>query len=285
MDYLNEDDEDMWFSFWTSRNYSNNGISHSHVFACRFGDIRSISMRGGESVDVELKNGEIFHLKGGSNDIGTKVKIIDEEIGQMDIKWSRISTVEFMETRLPLKNNFGSPLYGTVYTSEGEFTGQIQWDHDERVGSDILDGETKDGDVSIEFNKIKNISKEGRGCRITLQSGKEMFLSGSNDVNSENRGIIVSVPDMGRIDLAWREFVKVVFSTPETEDAKGYNDFPDPKPLRGTVMDVDGQSLSGRLIFDLDEEWDSELLQGETDGMEYIIPFRNIKKITRRTVF
>ena len=40
-----------------------------------------------------------------------------------------------------------------------------------------------------------------------------------------------------------------------------------------------GTSHEGQIIFDMDEFWDMEVLDGNDDYVEYQIPFRNIGKI------
>lgn len=254
--------------------------SHDHTFACQFGEIESIEINRGSRVKLHLKNGESFKLKGGSNDIGATVKILDEEVGLVELEWERIDKVEFMPTPNRLKEKFGEPLFGTVKTFYGDFTGFIQWDHDERVGDDELDGDSEDGDVSIRFDKIATIEKKGRGCMVTLDSGRDLFLKGSNDVNRENRGIIITMPGMARVDIQWRDFDSVTFDHAVGGIGLAYGDFAAPNHLEGTVTTTDGKSLSGRLVYDLDEAWDFEILQGNIDDLEYNIPFRFIKKIT-----
>ena len=161
---------------------------HEHVFVCQFGEIKTINMDRGERIKVEFKNGEMFDLKGGSNDIKTEINIFDEEIGKIELDWRKIEKVEFMKTPSKLKNKFGEPLYGIVDTHFGEFTGFIQWDHDERLSTDELDGENKDGDVEIKFGNIKSIEREGRkGCTVKLKSGRELYLEGSNGVKPGER--------------------------------------------------------------------------------------------------
>ena len=34
-----------------------------------------------------------------------------------------------------------------------------------------------------------------------------------------------------------------------------------------------GEHLEGRLVFDLDEEWSWEMLDGESSGIDYAVPF------------
>ncbi len=275
-----EDRLGRWFG--GSWGYRYGDRDYVHQFSCQFGEIKSLRLSGRSWVDVELQNGDKFEVKGdGYNDVGTDVKIQDKEIGEVKLKWSRIDKVEFMDTPNKLDRKFGEPLYGTVETYGGSFTGYIQWDHDERVDTDKLDGDTSDGDVSIEFGKIGSIERTGSRSLIVLKSGREMELRGSNDVNPENRGVIVTNDTYGRVDIPWREFKKVTF-TKGGEKMKAYKDFRSQKELTGIVKTQDGTTYSGRIIYDLDEAYDYEVLQGKDDDIEYIIPFRNVKRITPR---
>ena len=63
-----------------------------------------------------------------------------------------------------------------------------------------------DGNMAIEFGKIKSVERDGRGSLVILKSGRDFYLTGSNDVNHENRGIIVNIPGQGRVDIEWRDF-------------------------------------------------------------------------------
>jgi hypothetical protein len=49
--------------------------------------------------------------------------------------------------------------------------------------------------------------------------------------------------------------------------------------LSGKVMTIEGRELNGNLIYDLDETWNLEMLEGKDDEIRYIIPMRNIKSI------
>lgn len=274
------DSESYWWEEWLNINIDiENYNARTHVFTCQFGDIKSLKIITKSKVDLELKNGHIYHLKGGSNDIGATIRVLDNDVGLIKLDWDRIYKVEFSETPEVLTEKFGDPLNGTVQTSLGSFTGLIQWDHDERVSTDELDGDIKDGDVSIKFGKIRSISKDGRGSLVVLHSGNEYYLTGSNDVNSQNRGIIVTVEGMGRVDFNWDEFRKVTFEENNLFSGNAYASYKTPNNLRGTVVPVGQNSVSGIIIFDLDEVWDIEILDGKDGGLEYSIPFKNIKKI------
>jgi hypothetical protein len=267
-----------WFNVsWMS--HDSEDSRHQHQFVCQFGEIKSIKPTGRERARLELKGGLSLDVDGqGYNDIGSSVKVMDAEIGEVELSWSRIETVEFMKTPSKIASKFGEPLYGTVETYGGTFTGFIQWDHDERVSTDKLDGDTDDGDVSIEFGKLKSIERDGFRSLVVLNSGRSMRLSGSNDVNSENRGIVVTNSKFGRVDIPWREFKKVTFESAK-EKPLSYDAFKAQKELNASIKTKNGETLSGRIIFDLDESYDFEVLQGINEDIEYIIAFRNISKI------
>ncbi len=269
--------EDSKWDFWSI--WDDHYSSYAHSFATRFGDIKSITILGRDDVEIEFRDGQKMEFGGGSNDIGASLRVFDEEIGELKIKWNRIDRVEFMSTPKKLQNKFGDPLYGTVETSIGSFTGLVQWDHEECLTNDRLDGDSEDGDVSIPFGNIKSIERQGRGSLVTFKSGRELFLTGSNDVNSDNRGVIVKNPEFGKVKIEWREFEKVTFDTNNQNSGEAYTKYSNPLELEGTVTTINDQEFNGRIVFDLDEEWDYELLNGSDEEIEYIIPFRNIKSV------
>lgn len=265
-----------------NRHGYNDDDDYTHQFSCQFGEIKRIRPDGRKYVQVELQNGTKFDLTGeGYNDVGLDIKVFDKDLGELEIYWNRIDVVEFMKTPSKLNEKFGSPLYGTVEAFGEKFTGFIQWDHDERLSVDKLDGDGDDGDVSIEFGKIKSIERRGSRSFVILNSGREFTLDGSNDVSHGHRGVIVMNRDYAAIDIPWDEFDRVTFSQAPAAFVN-YDQFKDQKELSGTVKTQDGKTVSGKIVFDLDEEWTVELLQGKEGDFEYSLPFRSIKKITTR---
>lgn len=251
-----------------------------HQFACQFGEIKSLKPQGSKWVDIELQNGMKFELSGdGYNDVGLDIRVIDTDLGDVEVYWNRIEKIEFKSTPGKLANRFGKPLYGTVESFGVKFTGYIQWDHDERLSVDKLDGDSDDGDLKIEFEKIASITRIGSRCRVVLKSGRELYLEGSNDVNRDNRGVIVMNKDIPAIDVPWSEFDKVTFEEKVPSALSSYDQFKNQKELSAIIKTFGGESYSGRLVFDLDEEYDFELLQGRDRDFEYTTAFRNIKKI------
>jgi hypothetical protein len=249
-----------------------------HIFAVRFGDLKRIHVRRGDDLVVEFRNGDDLRLRDGSNDIGARITVVDANRGRHELKWNRIRTIEFRDTPAKLHDKLGEPIYGTVKSGRYDFTGRIQWDDDECLTIDELDGETQDGKVSVAFGDIAAIRKHRRGALVRLKSGSELYLTGTNDVNHGNRGVIVVVPRVGTVKIGWDDFDEVTFA-PAPNSGRSYAEYAPARNLSGAVVTRDGR-YDGRIVFDLDESWDFELLHGSNGDTQYLIPFRDIARIT-----
>jgi hypothetical protein len=111
-----------------------------------------------------------------------------------------------------------------------------------------------------------------------LNDGREMVLDGSNDVNHENRGVMVEDPRYGRVTIGWKSFEKATFSKPPGS-GPGYDDFPARGALKGTVTTEDGETYTGRLVIDLDESEGWEILNGDIGDIDFDIPFYKIARL------
>jgi hypothetical protein len=265
-----------------SRNYSSswNSNAYCHQFALSFGEIKSISPKKRQMAEIELQSGLKFTVNGsGFNDLDADVSVLDKEIGEIAIEWNRIQKVEFKSTPSKLSAKFGEPLIGTVETFQGNFYGAIQWDKEERLSTDKLDGETEDGKVSVAFEKIKSIERFNNRCKVKMNSGKELEISGTNDVNSDNRGILVVDENGNTIEIPWSEFKRVSFEKTGKSIFRKYQDFSNQKEIKALVSGKDGKTQNGKTVIDLDESYNFELFQGKTNDIEYTIPLRNVKKI------
>ncbi len=228
--------------------------SYVHQFGCQFGEIRTMHPEGRRYLSIEMQNGDRFTLDGeGYNDVGATVHVMDKAVGEASVEWERIERIEFMPTPHKLEDKFGEPLYGTVETYDGTYSGYIQWDHDERITTDKLDGDAEDGKMSIPFAKIRSIERRAGHSVVVLQSGREVELRGSNDVSHGHRGVIIMNKDIPSIDVPWDEFRKVTFTDKAPQPLVRYEDFKTQKPLQAKVTLHDGKTVSGKLIYDLDE--------------------------------
>jgi hypothetical protein len=252
----------------------------THQFNCQFGNIKEMRMVSDDEVVIKLKSGGEIRVEDDGNDIGEKVQVMDPELGIINVDWDNIDRIEFMPTPTKLSQTFGTPLYGTVEGARKEkYTGFIVWDNDERLTTDKLDGDSEDGDVSIEFKDITSIEKSGHGSRVMTKSGRELYLTGSNDVDDSNRGVMVVSPEIGIIKFKWNAFRKLTLTTPKTTGPT-FNDFAAPNLVTGTVSRLDGNDVTGQIVFDIDETIDFEIIEGVENEIEYQIPLRNIRSIT-----
>lgn len=276
-----EESSGLWSGFdWDLNSLWKNKYSNSsHLFACQFGEIQSLYVKRGDNVSLEMKNGIKILLNGGSNDVGTTVNLYDYELGNVKLEWRKIDEIHFSEAPADADNPYGDGLHGQVKTRRnGTIEGFIKWDLDERCGEDVLDGDSKYGDQKIKFKNIAAIEKEGKGSIVTTHSGKEMKLVNSNDVDSGNRGIRVYNPNVGNIEIDWSDFRKVDFYAPENSSPH-YSDYGVPQGLKAQIKTYDDGDYEGLIVYDIDEMWEIETLDGEDNDLSFQIPFRNIRKI------
>jgi len=251
----------------------------SRIFIARFGDIERIEVTGDEDADLIMKSGARIAVSGYANDVGGTVQVDDEAAGRIDLHWERIDTIEFMPAPSGADPEVWR-LHGRVETDSGEFEGFIQWDKEECISSDKLDGNTRDGEMSIAMGRIRMIERRGHSSsNVELKDGRVFRLRDTNDVNRENRGIMVEDERFGRVTIPWEEFDRIVFSEPQGS-GRGYNDYRPLKELRGTVHVVDGDTYRGSIVLDLDESEGWEMLNGSYRDIEFNIPLARVASIT-----
>lgn len=251
----------------------------SRHLVVRFGDIERIDVLRGDDAELRLRNGTVLEVSGGSNDLGAEVVVHDREMGLIELPWRKIDTIRFMPAPAGAKP-YAERLFGKVTTLDRTFEGFIQWDSEECLSTDELDGESDDGRLSLEFGRIRAIERVSRSrSKVELADGRSVTLSGTNDVNDDIRGVWVEDPRFGRVKISWEVFRRVEFSRAPSS-GPGYDAFTVPKPLRGTVKDVDGKAFTGQIVFDVDESETWEILDGSVDGVEYSVPFGMVASIS-----
>lgn len=242
-----------------------------------FGEIARVEARG-RDVRVTLKGGTVIDLdRFGASDFDDGVRVWDGRRGVVDLDSLRIRAIEL----LPTARLGAAPyrLHGTVRTRLGDFTGFVEWDRDESVGSDELDGRTAGGGQSLRFDTLRSIARRSRDSSlVTLLDGREIVLSGTPEVGHDNRGIYIDDRRYGRVRISWEAFERIDFS-PGGGSGPAYGDFPPGRPLTGSVTTRAGRRLAGRLVYDLDESETIETLDASSQGVDYTIPFGLIASI------
>jgi hypothetical protein len=251
----------------------------------RFGHLRTLVVVGDDRALLTLKSGQELELEGGSTDLGDELRelvVDDPERGEIELRWRDIDEVEFMAAPRSLAGPRATRLYGTLMTRHGEeFTGFVSWDVDEILGSDVLDGEERGRDRKIPFDRIAAIERAGSsGAYVILRTGEEIHLRDSNDVDDSNRGIAVTDPALGQVEVDWDAFEQVTFFEPPSGTGS-YDAFDGGRPLRGTVVTEDGARHTGWVRWDNDEEYSWEILDGWLGDVDVDVELGNVERIAR----
>ncbi len=266
--------------------FRGSGWWSSAQLGIRFGHIMALEVVDDDAVLLTLKSGQEIELSGGSTDIGSGIREIiieDEHEGEIELVWDDLETIEFMAAPSGLESNFGERLYGTLTTRRGdEYTGFVCWDVDELFPTDILDGDEKHRSRKIKFGKIASIERySSSGAKVTLTNGNQMVLRGTNDVDDDNRGIVISDPGFGQVTVKWDEFDRLDFT--KAPHQVRYQEFDGGRRLTGTVYTEDGDSYTGTIRWDDDEEYTWEILNGDYRDVEFDIELGLIKSIEKRS--
>jgi hypothetical protein len=183
-----------------------------------FRSIRTIERAGSWGSHLTLTDGRTMTLEG-SNDVdetnrGIAVRL--PEVGTVEVRWS-----EFVSLALapappsPGYDQFdgGKRLSGRVVTASGEtLEGLIRWDRDEEYSWETLDGDSGDVSWAIPFANIRRLTRltEGSGM-VETRNGQQLELSNSNDVNRDNKGIVVTGSSRDAVELNWSDLESVEF--------------------------------------------------------------------------
>lgn len=248
---------------------------------CRFGDIYFIHVTGSDKAEVYFKNGgkvRVEPYKDEASELGNNI-VVSIEGNSKTIKWDEISRINFKSTPTSPLRELKTPLYGTVYTSQGPLTGFIKWNGNKYTDSHKLTGKTtQNAFASYSFSTISRIEKQNNQALVQFHSGDKVMLGASDDVSNSNKGIVVMHPQYGRVLVEWKAFRSLVLQTLPAEGL-AYDNYPKTNRLSATVTTTDNRTYQGTCIFDLDEEWSAEILDGNKDGLYYQIPFYNISRI------
>jgi hypothetical protein len=101
--------------------------------------------------------------------------------------------------------------------SGDRLTGYLRWDNDEEFTWEMLDGESHGGDFDVELSNVARIERiDDQSALVILRDGRTFQLSGSNDVNEENKGVFVT-DESGEVRVVvWSDLEGVSF-----RDARG----------------------------------------------------------------
>jgi hypothetical protein len=187
------------------------GDEHGQRLAIPFGAIETIGWYGSSAAHVVLHDGREMTLRG-TNDVNASnsgISVSDANLGQVKVGWDVFREIRFHGAEIEGGyDDFdgGRLIEGTVVTEDGdELSGRVIWDRDEARSWEMLNGRNEGVEYHVEFGKIERIVKEHAGVRVHLFDGRTFRLHGSNDVDSDNRGIIVEAGN-DRFEVSWEDF-------------------------------------------------------------------------------
>ncbi len=253
--------------------------------AVRFGRLAEVLVTGDGQVEMTLRSPDggserpVFRFRRPLRN-RKALTVFDPGAGEEDIRWGDLLRVEFSSPPADARAS-SRRLHGTVEDRFGRsYTGYVAWDSDEILDSEVLDGTDEQGDdTDLLFGDVRRIEQRRNEARITLASGRELVLSGTNDVDRRNRGVRVFDAALGMVEVEWDEF-DVLRLEPPVNPVR-YAEFHDSWRLAGTVVTQEGDTIAGRLRWDAEHEWSWELLHGESRGVKFAIEFGAVAKIER----
>ena len=252
------------------------------VFVCRFGDLTRIDIDEEEEITVTTNDGETHAIGGYSNDVSADIRVYEDGLDYEEIEWDDLASITFAQAP-PEAVPYATRLFGQVRTTEGDFEGFLQWDKSENVSTDVLDGEDESGeDQELRMGDLARIERHSKeASKVTLGDGRTLILSGTNDVNHDNRGIMVEVAGLGKVTLPWKRFKDVTFHH-DRGSGQARADFAPQRQLTGAVLTTDGTPLRGRLVLNFNEAWNWEIFNGTLSRMEYDLPLQRVLSIENR---
>lgn len=245
----------------------------------RFGDLQSIEIHDGEDDFAVTADGARHRIGGHGIDVGVRLYLYVAGRERERIRWNDLSGIVF-EPAPADAVPYAARMYGTVTATTGVYSGFVQWDKSECLSTDVIDGENENGERDVQMGSIRSIARARDNTSIVvLDDGSELPLRGTNDVNSSNRGVMVEVVDLGRVTVPWNRFEQVVFEAGHGS-GRARATFANADPLRGRAETTAGRVLEGQLVYDLDEAFEWDVLNGkDDDGLEYDIPFAQVVRI------
>jgi len=261
---------------WTLHNKGDE-VRLSRLFISKFGDLEAIEIDEDENITLVIRDGARVPVRGYANDVSSDIIVYPADGEPVELEWDDLANIAFSQAPEQAAP-YAERLYGTVETTEGGFEGFIQWDQSECTSTDILDGDKQE----IPMGDLRTLTKNRRGSSdIVLRNGESFTMTGTNDVEGGNRGVMVENPDFGRVTIPWNRFQSINFAD-GMGSGPGRDDFPPITPLFGTVTGTEGESWTGRLVYDLDEAWSHDIFNGVSRDLEFDIPFALINSIEKR---
>lgn len=249
----------------------------------RFGHIRELRPTGSDAATVILNSGAEIALTGGGTHIGRDIREILVEVPggpEVSLEWEDLARV--LLDAPPADAVPSSPrLHGTVTDRWGNrYTGYVAWDRTLALAGDVLAGGGAAAGIrdELRFSEVALLEWGWDGMRATMVDGEVLDLPGAA-VAGRDRGVRVSDPGLGRVEVAWDDLESLRLHPAKPGDAAPA--FDGGRPLRATVSTRAGADFTGRVLWDADEEATWQVLDGERRGVRFQVEFGEIESVER----
>lgn len=245
-----------------------------HVFACRFGNIRSIRPTGENEIGLELKNGEKIVLRGGNqSDINTNLEIATPT-ATIRLKWEYISEIRFQGADGDATPPELNQVAGIVKSSQGIYKGLITWNCNRKRSTD------KNITLNTFLNKMQKVMKDKGALKVLPKenSFREPFTL-NTVILYPAENIMINMPNIGSVIVPPAQFEELEIIPLSELFLLSYDDFKTPKSIKGEISTHHNGKVCGNLAYDLDESLDIEVLDGKNNMISYRIPFKYIDSI------
>lgn len=182
--------------------------------------------------------------------------------GQKELPWEHLAEAEALDPVLAEE--------GRRSRSIEAFGVRITWDVDDDAAPELATS-------AVRFGRLAwLVVVDDRRARIGLKDGTEIELrGGSSDLGRGMRALVVDDARRGEVELRWRDLDRIEFM-----EAPAGAPSPRERRLHGTVVTRGGLELTGYVAWDIDEVFESDELDGESeDGADRAIELGEIAAI------
>jgi hypothetical protein len=213
-------------------------------------------------------------------DMDKNITVYDADKGKHRFRLRDIKHIGFSDSpaMLPLKH--GDPIYGTVKSRGMTYSGFMIWNQDCCL-SDFLSGKSNNRTERHLYSRVSSVKKLEKGFEISFRDGSIKNLCCTDDLNMGKLSIIIKNEEIGHLELKMSDIDLVEFRGASMR-GPDYKHYAPVSRLSGRITTTNNDVLRGRIIYDLDEAFSSEILDGENAGYSYKIPFSLIRRITPR---
>lgn len=246
--------------------------------AVRFAHLQEIRPGGAGEVLLTLRSGDTLTFRTRVAEPGFEgpaVVVEDPASGIVSLAWGEVGRVTLASAPAPERGP-AERLHGTVEDRWGNrFTGYVAWGREGLLAGDTLQGETG----PLAFRQVATLEREWDAAEVTLAGGGSSGVAPPGTRSPRSHGIRISDPGLGAVTVPWEDFRRLRVHPPgESGPAEPWVPA---RPLRGTVTTRSGETLEGDILWDADEGWSWETLDGSFRDVEMAVEFARIASIRR----